>query len=83
MASGPEGITLGASADVVSLSHDHVILGGQSGDRILDAWIFAARHSAIDCVWVRGVKQVSGGRHCRRDEIRQSFGGAMRRLLAA
>ena len=38
------------------------------GDRILDAWIFAAKRTpSIDSVWVRGVKQVVDGRHRRRE----------------
>jgi formiminoglutamate deiminase len=82
LASGPAGIAMGASADMISLNPGHVMLEGRADDRILDAWIFAARHSAIDCVWARGVKQVSGGRHCRCDETRQRFGSVMRRLLA-
>ena len=48
----PAGIVAGASADIVSLDPDHIILEGRRGDRILDAWIFAARQSAIDSVWV-------------------------------
>jgi formiminoglutamate deiminase len=83
LASGPEGIATGASADIVSLCPDHVMLEGRAGDRILDAWIFAARHSAIDSVWVRGVRQVAGGRHCRGDEVRQRFASVMRRLVAS
>jgi len=78
----PAGIVAGASADIVSLDPDHIILEGRRGDRILDAWIFAARQSAIDSVWVRGVKQVSGGRHRRGHEIRQRFASVMRRLVA-
>ena len=58
------------------------MLEGRAGDRILDAWIFAAREPAIDCVWVRGVKQVSQGRHRCRDTARVRFAGAMRRLSA-
>jgi cytosine/adenosine deaminase-related metal-dependent hydrolase len=29
----------------------------------LDSWIFAARDDVIECVWRRGEKVVSGGRH--------------------
>jgi formimidoylglutamate deiminase len=82
LGSGPAGIAADASADIVSLSPDHIMLEGRRGDHILDAWIFAASHSAVDSVWVRGMKQVSGGRHRHRDEVRYSFKGVMRRLLA-
>jgi formiminoglutamate deiminase len=77
----PSGLTPGASADIVSLRSDHVALQDRHADRILDAWIFAAREPAVDCVWVRGVKQVSAGRHIRRDEIRKRFDKVMHRLL--
>ena len=78
----PAGLTIGASADIVSLRSDHVALQDRKGDRILDAWIFSAREPAVDCVWVRGVKQVSGGSHIRRANIRQHFDKVMCRLLA-
>jgi formimidoylglutamate deiminase len=76
------GLTVGAPADIVSLRTDHLMLEGRSGDRVLDAWIFAARNSAVDCVWTRGVKQVADGRHLRRDAVRKRFRGALQRLLA-
>jgi formiminoglutamate deiminase len=74
------GISPGAPADIVSLKADHVTLEGRTGDRLLDAWIFAARDSVVDCVWVRGVKQVEAGRHRRREAVRERFRGALRRL---
>jgi formiminoglutamate deiminase len=78
----PGGLAPGASADIVSLQSDHVALQDRRGDRLLDAWIFAAREPAVDCVWARGVKQVAGGRHILREDIRQRFDKAMERLLA-
>jgi cytosine/adenosine deaminase-related metal-dependent hydrolase len=82
LALGPAGLASGASADVVSLRADHIAFDGRKRDRILDAWIFTGQEPAIDCVWVRGVKQVADGRHQRRDEIEKSFRGVMRRLAA-
>lgn len=76
------GLMAGAPADIVSLLSDHLAIEGRRGDRILDAWIFAARQPAVDCVWARGVKEVAGGRHRRRDAIARRFGAAMRRLSA-
>jgi formiminoglutamate deiminase len=76
------GLVPGAPADIASLRRDNVMLGGRAGDRILDAWIFAARESAIDCVWARGEKQVADGRHRRREAVRARFKKVMRRLLA-
>jgi formimidoylglutamate deiminase len=82
LAAAPGGLTPGASADIVSLQTDHVALQDRKADRILDAWIFAAREPAVDCVWVRGTKRVSGGSHIHRDDIRKRFDKVMRRLLA-
>jgi formimidoylglutamate deiminase len=82
LAAAPGGLTPGASADIVSLQSNHVALQDRKGDRILDAWIFAAREPAVDCVWVRGTKRVSGGSHIHRDDIRKRFDKVMRRLLA-
>jgi formimidoylglutamate deiminase len=72
LGAGPAQITVGAAADLVSLDADHPSLAGKAGDAILDAWIFA-NGRAVDCVWVHGQKQVSGGRHARRDAIAQRF----------
>jgi len=63
------GLTVGASADVISLDTDHPSLAGKSGDGVLDAWIFAGGGRVIDCVWRRGRKCVERGRHLARAEI--------------
>jgi formiminoglutamate deiminase len=82
LASGPSGLKAGASADIVSLRPDHIAIEGRKGDRILDAWVFAARTPAIDCVWVRGAKLVSAGEHRHKSEIAARFRQVMRRLMA-
>jgi formiminoglutamate deiminase len=74
------GIVAGARADIVSLIPDPIVLEGRTGDRILDAWIFASRRPLIDCVWAHGVKQVSGGRHRREHVVTARFLDVMRRL---
>ena len=79
---GGVGIEAGASADLVSLDENHPTLAGKAGDAILDAWIFAAG-ARVDCVWVRGEKQVAGGRHVRRDAIAAAFRAVMRQLAEA
>ena len=76
------GIVPGAPADIVSLKADHIALHGRTGDRLLDAWIFSARDPVVDCVWARGMKQVEGGRHCRREAVHQRFRAVMQRLLS-
>jgi formimidoylglutamate deiminase len=76
------GIAPGAAADIVSLNPDRLTTAVQSGDGILDSWIFATRQSLVDCVWARGVKQVSGGRHHRAVPVEAQFRDVMRRLIA-
>ena len=78
---GPSRITAGASADFISLDRNHPSLAGKTGDAILDAWIFA-NGTRIDCVWVHGKKQVSGGRHARREAIAERFRQVMTALSA-
>jgi formiminoglutamate deiminase len=63
------GIAEGASADLVSLNIEHVALAGRERDLLLDSWVFTGGRAAIDCVWVRGRKVVSGGRHRARDDV--------------
>ncbi|RUU56156.1 formimidoylglutamate deiminase, partial [Mesorhizobium sp. M7A.T.Ca.TU.009.01.1.1] len=64
LGAGISQIAAGASADLVSLDPKNPSLAGKSGDAILDAWIFA-NGGKVDCVWVHGFKQVSGGRHVK------------------
>jgi formimidoylglutamate deiminase len=76
------GLTVGASADIVTLDPTHPSLAGRNGDVLLDGWIFATRNEAIDCVWARGVKVVADGRHKLRQSARGAFNSAVRRLVA-
>jgi formiminoglutamate deiminase len=73
----------GAPADIVSLDATHSALVERRGDRVLDAWIFAARTSPVDCIWVGGRKQVEGGRHREREPIVARYRRSITRLLAA
>ena len=81
LGAGASQIAVGAPADVVSLDADHPSLAGKRGDAILDAWIFA-NGSKVDCVWVHGRKQVSGGRHAKREAIAERFRNVMMALSA-
>lgn len=74
-----DGLKKGASADFVSLDVER--LPHAKGDVVLDGWIFAGRAHVCD-VWVRGVKQVEGGRHRLRDEAERAFQKALGELLA-
>jgi formimidoylglutamate deiminase len=76
------GLRVGASADLIAFDSNHDSLTNQRGDGILDAWIFAARLPAIDCVWRYGRKVVSGGRHLLREQIAARYRATMAKLLA-
>jgi len=64
------GLAVGQPADLVSLDCD------------LDSFIFASARSPIDCVWRFGRKQVSGGRHIKRDTILADYRRMMQKLSA-
>jgi formimidoylglutamate deiminase len=75
-------LRVGGSADLVSLNASHQSLASRSGDALLDGWIFAARGGAVDCVWRRGAKVVSGGRHVARDAIPRRYRETLAKVLA-
>ncbi|WP_454828159.1 formimidoylglutamate deiminase [Pseudoxanthomonas wuyuanensis] len=77
------GLRVGAPADIVSLDIQHPALLARTGDALLDSWVFAARNGAVDAVWRRGRKLVSGGRHHRRDAIGARFARILAQLLQA
>ncbi|MCH4541784.1 formimidoylglutamate deiminase [Ochrobactrum sp. POC9] len=74
-----EGLKQGASADFVAL--DTGRLPHAKGDAVLDGWLFGGRARPSD-VWVRGVKQVEGGRHRLRDQAERAFQKTLGELLA-
>jgi formiminoglutamate deiminase len=74
------GLSVGNPADLVSI--DAATVPHLSGDQLLDYWIFAVG-LPIDSVWVRGRKQVTGGRHVRRAEIERRFVQTMQALMSA
>lgn len=63
-------MAIGQPADLISLDCD------------LDTFVFASARSPIDCVWRYGRKQVSGGRHIKRDTILADCRKLMQRLSA-
>lgn len=79
LGAGSSRLAVDAAADFISLDARHPSLAGKTGDAILDAWIFA-NGSAVDSVWVHGRKQVSGGRHIRREAIADRFRKVMKAL---
>ena len=76
------GLSVGASADIVSLDANHPTLVERSGDEILDSWIFAGGRGAVDCVWRAGTQVVMNGRHQRRDELLARYRRTIKGLLA-
>lgn len=76
-------IRKGAFADLLALDMDHIALAGLSGDRIVDAWLFAADDSAVSDVWAAGRHVVQKGRHIARDAIEQRFSTTISKLRSA
>jgi formimidoylglutamate deiminase len=71
------GLVAGQPADFISIRQRDVDF---TDDRLLDRWIFA--HGAdIDCVWVRGVKRVSEGRHSESARVGRRFQRVMAELV--
>lgn len=77
----PPALAPGVPAEIVSLDAAHKALLGRRGDQVLDAWIFAARTSPVDCVWVAGRKWVEGGRHLAREAIEMRYRQSIARVL--
>jgi formiminoglutamate deiminase len=78
----PVGLTVGASADIVSLAAEHPALAERHGDDILDSWIFAGGRAVVDCVWRAASKVVINGRHHRRDALVARYRNTLKGLLA-
>ena len=72
----------GHRADLVCLDASHPGLVSTTGDRLLDAAIFAAGPGVVDEVWVGGVRVVARGRHVERPRLRAAFVAAMATLHA-
>jgi formimidoylglutamate deiminase len=75
------GLAVGNAADIVSLDTDNASLIEREDSGLLDAFVFAAGKEAIDCVWRRGEKLVSGGRHRSREPVKARYRTVLRELL--
>ena len=75
-------IEVGALADLVALDIKHPDLAGLSGDRLLDAWIFASGNQVVQHVWAAGRHVVSDGMHIRRNQIASRFNKVIAKLRA-
>jgi len=75
-------IAAGLRCDLVELDGEHPSLIGHSGDRLLDAWVFAGQANPIRTVIAGGRRVVEAGRHVAGRAIGEAFARVMRRLLA-
>ena len=73
-------ITTGNLADMVALDGNAPSLAGLTGDRILDAHIFAGDDHSVSVVWSAGRHVVRQGRHVARDRIAPAYMATLRRL---
>lgn len=76
-------LSSGHRADIVVLEGAHPDLAAASGDRWLDAYIFAAGTRAIDRVFVGGEEVVTAGRHRARARIASRYARTVARLAQA
>lgn len=75
------GLSVGASADIVSLDASSLAFAGRSGDALLDSWIFGAPTGSISSVWRAGREVVKNGRHIARDAIEARYRKALATVL--
>ncbi|VXC87030.1 formimidoylglutamate deiminase [Sphingomonas sp. AX6] len=75
------GISVGASADLISLDPDHIAMTGRTRDGWIDALIFAGGRAAIDRVWRHGASVVESGRHRARGAVEARYRKTLTRLL--
>lgn len=76
-------ILAGRFADLVAVDGSAMALEGLEGDRLLDAWIFAADDRVVTDVWSAGRHCVAEGRHHDRDRIVERYRRTAKELLAA
>ncbi|WP_082560711.1 formimidoylglutamate deiminase [Caulobacter sp. Root487D2Y] len=76
------GLRRGRAADFVTLDRAHPAMIGRDGDALLDSWVFAGRHGAVDGVWRGGRQVVSGGRHHAREAILARYRTALANILS-
>jgi formiminoglutamate deiminase len=75
------GLSIGDSADIVSLNTDGPAFAGRSGDAVLDSWIFGAPAGSIASVWRAGREVVKNGRHIARDAVEARYRKALAKVL--
>lgn len=76
-------IAVGEWADLLALDTGDLRLEGLTGDRLLDALIFAGRDGLVSDLWSAGRHIVRGGHHIAREAVAHRFRATMRRLRDA
>lgn len=76
-------IAPGHWADLMTLDADHVDLAGQSGDTLLDIYVFAGSDAMVRDVWSAGRHMVHQGRHVEREAILRAYATTMQTLRDA
>ena len=75
-------IAPGKLADLVALDRNAIDLAGQSGDTLLDCYIFAGGNDHVTDVWSAGRHMVREGRHIHREAIVARYLAVKQLLLA-
>ncbi len=73
-------IAPGKWADLTALDADHIDLADQTGDTLLDCFIFAGDDHMIRDVWSAGRHMVQQGKHIHRDQITKAYRTALKPL---
>lgn len=83
LARGRGVLASGEWADILALSADHPDMDGLTGDRLLDAYVFARDDRQVAHVWSAGRHLVADGRHSEEDAITARYRATVRRLKGA
>jgi formimidoylglutamate deiminase len=77
------GLAPGRLADLVALDGSAVEFVGQTGDGLLDAWLFASTANPVTDVWSAGRHVIVAGRHPNEARIEARFRRTLIRLTEA
>ena len=73
----------GLWADMVALDAGTLALAGQSGDGVLDAWIFAGDDRLVRHLWSAGRAVVRDGRHIAGEAVERRYRAVLAELINA
>ena len=74
-------IETGCWADLVAINPERMDFHGLVGDRILDAWLLAARDGMVTDLWSAGRHAVRDGQHVGRERIGARYERSLRGIL--